>query len=173
MKKVIGLMLVLALGLSFMGCGAKSDSGSGAADNKATAASQDKDAKDNGGNAAAEVGFNLGDNGDMYVFKVSSKLSLEQDAWLGIVPSGEYTKEADADEVDIYYVYQAAPEENAGNDYVFEYPKIDVKESIEDGNYTMVLCNTDADTGKVLFYLPVTIKGDSLKLDLDKLKVNK
>lgn len=175
MKKIVGIILVLAMGLAFMGCGAKgkdAGSGEGGGDTKAPAATEDAGGN-GGGGAASDAGFKLGDNGDMYVFNISSKYVLRQDAWLGVVPSGEYTKEVDADEVDIYYVYPVNYEEGSKNDNVFEYPKEDVKNLIEDGNYTMVLCDTDEDTGKVVLYFPITVKGDSLKADLDKITVNK
>ena len=114
----------------------------------------------------------LADTNEKIVFSVVPDYDLKQDSWMGIVPAGkDYKKEVDADEVDILYYYVLNAEKKASETYIFEFMKEDVK-GLDDGKYSMVLCDTDEDTGKVLLQFPIEKKGTEIIPDFSSLKFN-
>ena len=62
-------------------------------------------------------------------------------------------------------------EKIASETYIFEFVKEDVK-GLDDGKYSMVLCDTDEDTGKVLLQFPIEKKGTEIIPDFSSLKFN-
>ena len=100
-------------------------------------------------------------------------MSMKQDAWLGFCPGTKgFVNEVDADEVDVLYVYQTEEEGRKESDpYLFEFDKSSI-EALEDGDYILVLCDTDEDTGKVLVYIPAKISGSTVTLDYEKAVFN-
>ena len=179
MKKSLILLLVCAMAFGSMACGKKettkekkSKSDKKAEDVEDEDEDDEKD-KDSDKDAEEEdAGFEFKESGETIVFTVTADFTLEQDSWMGIVPAGkDYKKEVDADEVDIYYVYVYNFEKKASENYKFEFVVEDLK-GLEDGSYSIVLCDTDADTGKVLAQFPVELKGGKLTPDFSKTKVN-
>lgn len=174
MKKLCALVLTAAMLLSFAACAKKDTS----KDTKATEAEQSQaaaDDKDNGdAGKAADAGVEFAQKGGKIVFTVDSKLALLQDAWLGFCPGTKgFTKEGDADEVDVLYAYIANGDKADGDNYLFEFEN-DQIDGLDDGDYVMVLCDSDDESvGKVLLYIPAKISGSNVTLDYDKIVVNK
>ena len=172
MKRIIAILLILILALSLAACGkesAKPDAGStqnGAANNPPAGGNPPAQTDSPTGAAALtldQFGSKKGDDPEITLFQVSRIFPLTERAWLGLCPVGDYVKELDADEVDVYYNYPNVREKN-DEDYVFEFRLADV----EPGNYTMVLCDDD-DEGKVVFRLPFTLNANrSFTLDYAK-----
>ena len=166
-KRVIIAILVLIMTLALIACGAKPDNPAQDAGNPNSAAS----GSDSTPNAAAaeQIGFSK-ENG-FYYFKVTPELELRENSWLGIVPAGtEYRNEVDADEVDVFWAYPENCDKKAEEDYIFKIDTADI-EAIEDGSYSMVLCDND-DEGVVILQFPIVIKGTGLTPDFSKLKRN-
>ena len=104
--------------------------------------------------------------GKYIIFKVSKKIDLETDAWIGICLKGDYVYEEDAD--DNQYTYAFFDESNSdASDYYFKVSA----EDIEDGEYSMVLCNTD-NTGYVVASWGLTIKNGKPEVDYSVFKIN-
>ena len=111
----------------------------------------------------------------LVVFTVDAGLDLKQDAWLGFIPGTKgFTKEVEADEVDVLYAYIANGDKKSSEDYIFEFDE-DQFGGLEDGDYIMVLCDTDDEAvgGKVLLYIPAKIAGNTVELAYDKIVINK
>jgi len=167
MKRKIWLIaLTFILVLSVAGCGKKdsgSDAGSSNSNAVSNSSSQSTDAKD--------AGLEYETEGEYIVFSVSTDYELESDAWLGVVPTGKiFTKEVDADEVDIVYTYCENWDFDGIKSYRFPFDK-DYFESIEDGIYDMVLCSSDSEeTGKVLIQFGIEKKGSKITLDFENKK---
>ena len=174
-KKISAAIVALACVFAAAGCSKKSEDTTKAKETtKSEATSKDTEkAADNGGaDASEETHPETEVKDDKLIFYVSGDFDLKQDSWLGVVPAGkDYKKEVDADEVDIYYVYVANFEKKASERYYFEYILEDIT-GLEAGSYSIVLCDTDEDSGKVLLQFPVEIKGKELTPDFSKLKVN-
>lgn len=175
-KKISAVIVAMACILAVAGCSKKTDETTKAKSTttKSEATSKDTEkAADNGGaDASEETHPETEVKDDKLIFYVSGDFDLKQDSWLGVVPAGkDYKKEVDADEVDIYYVYVANFEKKASERYYFEYILEDIA-GLEAGSYSIVLCDTDDDSGKVLLQFPVEIKGKELTPDFSKLKVN-
>jgi len=178
MKKIMAVILIGAMSLSMMACSKKTDETTKATTKaqeqttaKATEKETEKEAE--GNDVKPEDLFDSETEGDKIVFRVDPGFVIKQDSWMGVVPAGkEYTKEVDADEVDIYYVYVANFEKKASEKYIYEMLIEDIK-GLENGKYTMVLSDTDEDTGKVLLYFPIEIKDGKVTSDLSNVTVNK
>ncbi len=101
-------------------------------------------------------------------------MDLKQDAWLGFIPGTKgFTKEGEADEVDVLYAYIANGDKKSSEDYIFEFDE-DQFGGLEDGDYIMVLCDSDDEAvGKVLLYIPAKIAGNTVELAYDKIVINK
>ena len=170
MKKIIALIIVGAMSMALFGCGKKDDNkGGGAASTSASKAVTVDDIA-----TVEERGVEFARKGDQTVFKVDSSVELMQDAWLGFCPGTKgFTKEVDADEVDVLYAYIANGDKRDSEDYLFEFDN-DQFEGLEDGDYVMVLCDSDDENvGKVLLYIPAKISGDKVTLEYDKVVFNK
>ena len=168
MKRFFLMFLVLVMTIALIGCSAKPGNDAQNSGNPNSGASG-SDSPSNGG-ASDQIGFSK--EGAYLVFKVSPTIKLNENSWLGIVPAGkEYRNEADADEVDIYWTYpESFYDRKADEAYIFRIDAADI-EGIEDGSYSMVLCDND-DEGLVILQFPIVIKGANLTADLSKLKVN-
>ena len=168
MKRFILVFLVLVMMIALIGCGAKPGNDAQNSGNP-NSGSSGSGSPSNGG-VSDQIG--LSKEGEFLVFKVSPTIKLDENSWLGIVPAGkEYRNEADADEVDIYWTYpENFNDRKADEAYIFRIDTANV-EGIEDGSYSMVLCDND-DEGLVILQFPIVIKGANLTADLSKLKVN-
>ena len=170
MKKVIALIVVCAMSFALFGCGKKDDKKDGGDSTKATTQAADKGSNDASG--SNDVQFSQ--KGGQTVFTVDAGLDLKQDAWLGFCPGTKgFVKEADADEVDVLYAYIANGDKKSSDDYLFEFGD-DQIDGLEDGDYILVLCDSDDEAvGKVLLYIPCKLSGSKVTLDYDKIVINK
>ena len=156
MKKVLALILVCTLALAVFGCGKKENNG-GSGQNSAS-----------GNN---EAGLAFSSEGEVISFKVASRIKLTQDAWLGFLPGKvKYKEEAEADEYDVLYAYICNDDKKESDDYRFDF-EVHLIDGLEDGDYTVVLCDSDSD-GKVVLYFPAVIKGSKVTPDFDKITMN-
>ena len=176
--KISAAIVAMACIFAVPGCSKKDEETKKSKDKDKKSEDVDKDedkadkTEDDGGAAAQDETYpDFEVNDEMIVFSVVPDFELAQDAWMGIVPAGkEYKKEVDADEVDIYYCYVANFEKKASEKYKFEFSVSDI-EGLDDGKYSIVLCNTDEDTGKVLLQFPAEIKGKEIIPDFSQIKV--
>ena len=168
MKKLLTVLLVLAMVFAFIGCGKKPDS-EGAGGNQNDPAGAANSGNGSGSNTENPV-MGVTKDGEYIVFTVDPSITLVENSWLGIVPAGvEYRNEVDADEVDILWLYPDNMDKKPTDKYLFRLYSEDIA-GIEDGNYSMVLCDND-DEGKVILQFPITIGGSDITADLSKLKV--
>ena len=170
MKKIVALILVCAMSFALFGCGKKDDKKDGGDSTKATTQAADKGSDDASG--SNDVQFSQ--KGGQTVFTVDAGLDLKQDAWLGFCPGTKgFVKEADADEVDVLYAYIANGDKKSSDDYLIEFGD-DQIDGLEDGDYILVLCDSDDEAvGKVLLYIPCKLSGSKVTLDCDKIVINK
>ena len=172
MKKVIALIMVCAMSIALFGCG-KKDAGKGGETTKAAAQATEKAGGNAGGDAAAANKVKFAVQGEKLAFTVDNGFALKQDAWLGFCPGTKgFVNEVDADEVDVLYAYPTVEDRKESDPYLFEFDVASI-EALEDGDYILVLCDTDEDTGKVLVYIPAKLSGTSVTLDYDKAVFNK
>lgn len=168
MKRVLIALLAFAMLLTVFGCGKKpvSDDPSGGG----SGASGDNGGADGGAGSGASDKIGFEKEGEYIVFKVSSGIKLDENAWLGITPAGvEYKTEVEADEVDILWTSIDDPGKEPNESWVFKFYSEDI-EAIEDGDYSMVLCDND-DEGNMVLLFPIVISGSEIKPDLSKLKI--
>ena len=167
MKRFILVFLVLVMMIALIGCGAKPGNDTQNSGNP-NSGSSGSGSTANGG-ASDQIGLSKED--EFLVFKVSPTIKLNENGWLGIVPAGkEYRKEPDADEVDIFWTYpENYHDKKTDEAYIYRINTADI-EGIEDGSYSMVLCDND-DEGLVILQFPIEIKGADLSADLSKLKL--
>lgn len=166
MKKIAVTVLALALSFAFFGCAKGGDKANGNANGNGGEgpAVEATDAKED-----SKVGMST--SGDFVVFKVKSDIKLDENAWLGFCPgSKQYKNETEADEDDVLYMYQSA-DKTTNEAYVFEFDKNDIKSSLQDGEYVMVLCDND-DDGKLILQFPAVVKNGEATFDLSKIKMN-
>ncbi len=170
MKRVIALIVVCAMSFALFGCGKKDDKKDGGDSTKATTQAADKGSDDASGSNDVQIS----QKGGQTVFTVDAGLDLKQDAWLGFCPGTKgFVKEADADEVDVLYAYIANGDKKSSDDYLFEFAD-DQIDGLEDGDYILVLCDSDDEAvGKVLLYIPCKLSGSKVTLDYDKIVINK
>lgn len=167
MKKVLIVFLMLAMTIALIACGAKPGGDAQSTGNPGSVSSVPGNTPVSGD--SDRIGLSKED--EYYVFKVSPTIRLDENSWLGVVPAGkEYRDEVDADEVDVYWTNPENFRKEADEPYVFRVYFTDI-EGIEDGSYSMVLCDND-DEGVVILQFPIVIKGADLTADLSKLKVN-
>ena len=169
MKKILIAILVLVMAFALIGCGKKPVNEAEPTTAPAPGSDAGSENTENG-EASDEVGF--AKDGEYIVFKVSDRFKLTETAWMGIVPAGvEYKTEEEADEVDILYEYPWEFENmKAGDDWLFKFSTYRI-ESIEDGNYIMVLCDND-DEGALVLQFPIVVKDMEITPDFSKLKIN-
>ena len=165
--------MVCAMSVALFGCGKKDTNKGGGETTKAAAQATEKAGGNSGGVASAASKFKFAVQGEKLAFTVDNGFALKQDAWLGFCPGTKgFVNEVDADEVDVLYAYQTEEEGRKETDpYLFEFDVSSI-EALEDGDYILVLCDTDEDTGKVLVYIPAKISGTTVTLDYDKAVFN-
>ena len=154
MKKFLTFVIVLAMAVSVAAC--KKASPAGGAN---TPTNQAVDAQ-----GTKQIEYTI--QGQIITFKVNRSLPLETDSWIGFCSKGSYIYEDNADDACIVYAYYEELE-NETDDYTF----LLSSEGIEDGEYTMVLCNTD-NSGYVIGSWSITIKEGLPTVDLSGFKVN-
>lgn len=172
MKKLLALALVMVMAISFAAC-----SNGGEAPEDTTESTQAQSAEAQGTTASADEANDAQSSVAMeaedeyIVFNVSLDLQIEQDAWLGVIPTGTiYENEADADEVDIAYVYCENFDMDGVVSHRFAFQK-DYLLGIEDGTYDLVLCSSDnEEIGKVLLQVGMEKNGDKITLDYENNK---
>ena len=106
-----------------------------------------------------------------YTFEFAPGLGLKEDSWLGLVPADKECFTSDeANEVQIFWMgpntYSGAADEKVK--YIYSSEDI---ASIPEGEYIMVLCDSD-NNGKVVLQFPITVRGAELIPDLSQVKVN-
>ncbi len=157
MKKILTMAVILAMALTFASCKKEAPAATNERGEPVAASSGNKP-------SAEQISYKV--DGEYLVFTVSNTLRLEIDSWIGICTKGNYVFEDDADDAGITYTY-FEERENETQDYVFKLGFSD----IEDGDYTMVLCNTD-NNGYVMASWPLVIKGGKPAADLSGFKIN-
>ena len=164
MKRVLIAILAFAMVLTIVGCGAKPvNEGPSGGDNGAAS-------DDGGANAGKSDKIGFEKEGEYIVFKVNPAVKLDENAWLGITPAGvEYKTEAEADEEDIIWTSIDNPDKAPSESWVFKFYSEDI-EAIEDGDYSMVLCDND-DEGNMVLLFPIVISGSDIAPDLTKIKI--
>lgn len=164
LKRLFTLVLVVMVVFSLAACGKKKDEPAKPSNggNSQGGSAESSEAEDPG------VGYKTKD--DKVIFLVSDAFKLNSDSWLGIIPTGKlYTKEIDADDVDMVYTYPES-EEPKDSFYEFAYEK-DYIFGIGDGIYDMVLCDTDdGEKGKVLLQFGIELKDGKITLDFENKK---
>ena len=166
-KAILTSVVALAVALSLAAC-KKAPSGSsespsgGTADPSVTNASVSGQTE----NTAAPDQIRYSVEGKYIIFNVSKEISLETDAWIGICLKGDYVYEEDADDNQYTYAFFDDSSSDA-SDYCFKVSA----EDIEDGEYSMVLCNTD-NTGYVIASWGLVIKNGTPEVDYSVFKIN-
>ena len=160
MKKILSLTMVLAMALSFAACGSKAPDGNGSVGNNVSVpAGKAADSKD------AKLISYKEEDGEL-IFTLDKSIPLTEDSWLGICEKGNYVLEDDADDAGIAYSY--FEDRDSGNeDYVFKIAYA----GFEDGEYTMVLCDTD-NKGYVMASWTLTLKNEKPSVDLSGFKIS-
>ena len=162
MKKILATVLALAMLFSLASCGKKPAARSNTPGNATRAVSGKPDAADSAA-VPKIISFTI-ENGDI-IFTLSN-ITLDVDAWIGICPKGSYIYEDDADEANLTYdFYEERDSEN--DPYIFKV----TYEGLEDGEYTMVLCDSD-NSGYVMASWPLTIKDGKPAVDLSNFSIN-
>ena len=160
MKKKLVLLITIGLIASLTACGAQNENHDNSDDDDIeTSEEQTDDLLDY-------------DTEDGYAtFSINVNEKIDVDSWLGICEEGKYLYESDADEYDLCYTYPEDFYDEDGNINPSPYTYILGYDYLEDGDYTLVLTDTDCD-GYVIFYAPCTIKGGELKVKTSKLVHN-
>ncbi len=166
MKKILIAFVALSMTISLAACKKNEPVATDANGAPvATAASQGK-GQGTGASQPSDVQLEHSVDGEYLVFKLSSKVKLEVDAWIGICNKGNFIHEEDADNEGLTYAYYDARESET-EDYIFRVGFAD----LSDGEYTMVLCDTD-NAGYVIASWALTIKDGKPTLDYSGLKIN-
>lgn len=164
MKKILTTLLALVMAFSLASCGKKKPDGSNVSGNGdpavAAASSTTADSK-----AVAKLITFTTESGDI-IFSVNAGLGLATDSWIGICTKGSYVYEDDADDASVTYAFYEE-RESENDDFVFKI----TYEGIEDGTYTMVLCDTDNE-GYVMASWPLTLKDGKPEVDLSGFSIN-
>lgn len=164
MKKILATALSLAMLFSLASCGKKDPAGNNTPGNGNPAVSGRAGTADDSSAAAKLISFTV-ENGDI-IFTLSGSIKLETDGWIGICPNGNYVYEDDADNAGLTYDF-FEERDSESDPYVFKV----AYEGLEDGSYTMVLCDTD-NSGYVMASWPLTIKDGKPAVDLSHFSLN-
>ena len=164
MKKILATALALAMLFPLSSCGKKTTDRSNLPGNGNRAVSEKAGAADDNAAAAKLISFTI-ENGDI-VFTLSGSLELEADSWIGICPKENYVYEDEADNAGLTYDF-FEERDSESDPFVFKV----AYEGLEDGEYTMVLCDTD-NAGYVMASWPLTIKGGKPEVDLSGFSIN-
>ena len=166
-KAILTSVVALAVALSLTACKkAPSDGSEGSSGGTAGPGVTNASVSGQTENTAAPDQIRYSVEGKYIIFKVSKKISLETDAWIGICLKGDYVYEEDADDNQYTYAFFDEGSSDA-SDYCFKVSA----EDIEDGEYSMVLCNTD-NTGYVVASWGLTIKNGKPEVDYSIFKIN-
>lgn len=160
MKKTIVLLLTAVMILSMAACGEKPADNGGTSQGEPVS-QQTSDSVGGEELSRIETMMSVDASGANVIITVSGELKLEQDAWLGLCPTGKtYITEEEADDVDvIWFAYDGREE---GTPYVFDCDFSD----IDDGTYALVLTNSDdAAIGYVVLQLQMTKESDGVTFD--------
>lgn len=162
-KKILTLILAMTMTFSMAACKKASSGDAGVSGASGSLAGSGPSATEN---TAVPDQIRFAVDGKFIVFKVSKKIALETDAWLGVCLKGDYVYEEDAD--DNQYTYAFFDEGlSDSSDYYF---KVSV-EDIEDGEYSMVLCDTD-NVGYVVASWGLNIRSGKPEVDYSIFKIN-
>lgn len=164
--RILTAIFLLAITLSLAACG-KASSGGAEGSSNVTGGQADPNVSvpaQSGTAVPGQITYTV--DGKHIIFKVSKQISLEIDAWIGICLKGDYVYEEDADDNQFTYSFFDESRSDA-SDYYF---KVSV-EDIEDGRYSMVLCNTD-NSGYVVASWDVIIKNGKPEVDYSGFKIN-
>ena len=164
MKKLLSTALSLAMLFTFASCGKKDPAVSNTPGNGKPAVSGKAGSADGKPADSKLISFTV-ENGDI-IFTLSGSIKLETDAWIGICPDGKYVYEDDADDAGLTYDFYEEREAES-DPYVFKV----AYEGLEDGKYTMVLCDTD-NSGYVMASWPLTLKDGKPSVDLSGFSLN-
>ena len=166
-KAILTSVVALAVALSLAAC-KKAPSGSSEVPSGGTAGPSVTNTSVSGQteNTAAPDQIRYSVEGKYIIFKVSKKISLETDAWIGICLKGDYVYEEDADDNQYTYAFFDDSSSDA-SDYSFKVSA----EDLEDGEYSMVLCNTD-NSGYVIASWGLVIKNGTPEVDYSIFKIN-
>lgn len=171
-SKLTCVLLAAIMMFALCACSSGKSSQNANAQNK-PAAETKADAGSNGNSASKDSSVKVSSSGGNYIFTVDPSYKIKQESWMGICPAGKsYKTEGEADEDDIIWMNPQPFEEGKNAPYEFHFNEEDIK-SIEDGDYTMVLCeDDDVETSKCYLYFPITIKGSTLTADFSKIVIN-
>ncbi|MBO4681939.1 MAG: hypothetical protein J5623_08625 [Clostridiales bacterium] len=162
-KRLLTSIVLLAMAFSLTSCKKAPSGDSGATGSSGSATGSVSVATEN---TAVPDQIKFAVDGKYIIFRVSKKISLETDAWIGICLKGDYVYEEDADDNQFTYSFFDEGQSDA-SDYYF---KVSV-EDIEDGEYSMVLCSTD-NVGYVVASWGLTIRNGKPEVDYSIFKIN-
>ena len=162
-KRILTSIIVLAMAFSLASC-KKAPSGNAEATGSAGSATGTIPSATENTAVPDQIKFAV--DGKNIIFRVSKKIDLETDAWIGICLKGDYVYEEDADDNQFTYSFF----DEGQSDSSAYYFKVSV-EDIEDGEYSMVLCNTD-NVGYVVASWGLTIRSGKPEVDYSIFKIN-
>lgn len=162
-KRILTSIVLLAMAFSLASC-KKAPSGNAEATGSAGGATGTIPSATENTAVPDQIKFAV--DGKNIIFRVSKKIDLETDAWIGICLKGDYVYEEDADDNQFTYSFFDEGQSDS-SDYYF---KVSV-EDIEDGEYSMVLCNTD-NVGYVVASWGLTIRSGKPEVDYSIFKIN-
>ena len=164
MKKMLTTLLAVAMAVSLASCTKKQPSQSSISGSGTQAVSGSSGVKAGSNTSSVPVSYTI-ENGDI-IFTVSGTLGLADDSWIGICAKGSYVYEDDADDASVTYSF-FEERESENDDFVFKI----MYEGVEDGDYTMVLCDTDNE-GYVMASWPLSIRNGTPAVDLSGSSLN-
>lgn len=164
MKKILTLAIILAMTASLAACGKKTGTSDPGTGTSVTNADGTPRVTEDSKTIAKQINYRI--EGSNLIFTVSSSITLQEDAWIGICEKGSYVFEEDADDAGVNYGY-FNDRESENEDYVFEIETA----GIGDGEYTMVLCDTE-NAGYVMASWALTLKDGKPAVDISGFKLN-
>lgn len=171
-SKVACVLLAGIMTIALGACSSGKSSTNANSQNK-PAAETAADAGNNSNSASKDSGVKISNSGGYYIFTVDPSFKITSNSWMGICPAGKsYKTEGEADEDDIIWMNPQPFEEGKAVPFEFHFNEEDIK-GIEDGDYTMALCeDDDVESSKCFLYFPVTIKGSTITADFSKIVIN-
>lgn len=163
-----GIMMISAL------CACSSGKATKDTEERSKPAAETKAEEEKADNTAAkDSGVKMSTSDGYIIFKVDPSFNVIENSWMGICPAGKsYKTEGEADEDDIMWTSPEYVEEGKNKPFEFWFYEEDIT-GIEDGEYTMVLCEDDGlESSKCFFYFPITIKGSKINADFSKIVIN-
>ena len=179
MKKILSLILALAMVLSLAACGASEAPDPVPTDPAQNAATDTADTTDTTPTDSTPATVNPVEllfypatspaTGAYATIKISADVKLDDEsAWLGLCPTGkDYITEAEADDVDVIWFNPDAREDGDPAVFACDF------ESVEDGTYAVVVATSDDENvGYIVIQLEMTKNGDSISFDYSNAKLN-